>query len=31
MALAEGLAEVALEEIGKRVRKGESLSQIFLN
>ena len=31
MALAEGLAEAALEEIGKRVRKGESLSQIFLN
>jgi hypothetical protein len=31
MATAEGLAEVALEDIGKRVRKGESLSQIFLN
>jgi len=31
MALAEGLAESALEEIGKRVRKGESLTQIFLN
>lgn len=31
MATAEGLAEIALEDIGKRVRKGESLSQIFLN
>jgi len=31
MVVAEGLAESALEEIGKRVRKGESLSQIFLN
>lgn len=31
MATAEGLVEVALEDIGKRVRKGESLSQIFLN
>ena len=31
MVFAEGLAESALEEIGKRVRKGESLSQIFLN
>lgn len=30
MITAEGLAEAALEEIGKRVRKGESLSQIFL-
>ena len=31
MATAEGLVEMALEDIGKRVRKGESLSQIFLN
>lgn len=31
MATSEGLAEIALEEIGKRVRQGESLSQIFLN
>ena len=31
MATAEGLVEIALEDIGKRVRKGESLSQIFLN
>jgi hypothetical protein len=31
MITSEGLVEAALEEIGKRVRKGESLSQIFLN